>query len=218
MNIDLFLTHHGENGLISDNGFDEPVSGVILDAETNLLTLEFSQDAEPLHLNIPIEEEYKERLLFSSKMQIGVLEDGKVSDHTEVPILYLNDPYGSNFGDVRHMGRPSRSLIHFEQFMKRCSFAQAVHRDDFGDEGTAGSVLQGVNPKALEYAPQLLRRQALEAGPKIGGPEIVQGLDNAPRAPGAYGPKGPGGMGGGGGGRMVRRVIKKPPPDSSDQE
>ena len=208
MNIDLFLTSKSENGLILNERFDDPVTGVILDAETNLMTLEFARTGDTFHLNIPIEEDYKDQLLFSSRIQIGVLQDQKINDYAEVPLLYLNDPYGSAFGDMSHTGRPSQSLLQFEQFMKRCTFAQAIHRDDLGDEGSVGSVLKGVNPKALEYAPHLARQHALEHGARVQH-DIQFGA-----APGMA-PKGPGGMGGGNTGR---RIIRQAPPSRQDDE
>ncbi len=207
MNIDLFVTDHGESGLVIDRPLPEMPSGVILDAETNTMTLEFSETEETLHLNIPVEEEHKEKLLFSPRIQVAMMEDGLVADHSDVSLLYLNDPYGRQFGDMAHTGRGQRSILRFEQFMKRCTFAQAVHRADFGDEGSVGSVLKGVNPKSLQYSPQLSREMAMDAGPRIAA-QIEHTISHAP------GPKGPGGMGGSttSSGRR-RRMI--PPPGSA---
>lgn len=206
MNIDLFLSPHGESGLLCAGSFDKNPSGVIFDAQTRELTLEFEETGETLHLNIPVEDEHKDLLLFSHKIYVSNLEEGLISESLQVPMLYLNDPYGSSFADGSPMTKGVRSLIGFEQFMKRCSFAQAVHRDNLSDESTIGSVLQGINPKTLQYIPQLVRDRMLEAAPKVGpaGPEF-----SVPS------PDGP--MGGTSSTRR-RRVMKKTPPKDSEEK
>lgn len=162
MNIDLFLTPHNEAGLVCAGVLDQPMAGIILDAQTSEFTLEFA-NGETFHLNIPMEESYREKLLFSHRMFVGFLEDKMLSDSYEVPLLYLNDPYGSNFGQATPLSKAKRSIPAFEQFMKRCSFAQALHRDNLGDESTSRSVLQGVNPQKLDYTPSLARQRQMEA-------------------------------------------------------
>lgn len=162
MNIDLFLTQHNEAGLVCGGVFAHPVAGIILDAQTSEFTLEFS-NGETFHLNIPMEEAHREKLLFSHRMFVGLLENKMLADSYEVPLLYLNDPYGSDFGQSSSLSKPIRSIPAFEQFMKRCSFAQALHRDNLGDESTSRSVLQGVNPQKLDYTPALARQRQMEA-------------------------------------------------------
>jgi hypothetical protein len=162
MNIDLFLTPHNEAGLVCGGVFANSVAGIILDAQTSEFTLEFS-NGETFHLNIPMEEAHREKLLFSHRMFIGYLEDKMLADSYEVPLLYLNDPYGSDFGQTSALLKPIRSVPAFEQFMKRCSFAQALHRVNLGDETTSRSVLQGINPQKLDYTPALARQRQMEA-------------------------------------------------------
>ncbi|MEM6780545.1 MAG: hypothetical protein AAF569_01635 [Pseudomonadota bacterium] len=207
MNIDLFVTDHGEAGLIIDRAVKELPSGAILDAETNFMTLEFAQSTQTMHLNIPVEDDHKEKLLFSPHLHVAMMDDGMIADHRNIVLLYLNDPYGGEFGDMAHTGRPQRSLLRLEQFMKRCTFAQAVNRVDVGDEGTVGSVLQGVSPKSLQFAPQLAREVAMDATPRI---QQQLGISHAP------GPKGPGGVGG----STTRSIPQRPvqPPRRSDDD
>lgn len=191
MNIDLFLTRHGESGLLCDSPLGRGVAGVILDAQTLDITIEFSS-GDTLHLNIPVEDEHREMLLFSHRIFIGCLNGGLIADTTEVPMMYLNDPYGGSFGEASPMlSRPRKSLIGFEQFMKRAASAQPIHRDDLGDEGSAGCVLRGMNPNALQYVPQLLRQRLMEVSPRVPqGPGVVPSLG------------GPSGMGAGSGSAM----------------
>lgn len=209
MDIDLFLSPHGECGLLSNQGFETLPAGVIFDAETKEITIEFLED-DPFHLNIPIEESLQDSVLMSQQLYVAFLEDGQISDSIETPILFLNDPYGGDFDNNPGVKVSRRSLVAFEQFMKRCTFAQPVHRDNLQDEDTGRSILRGANPKQLQFAPQLLRQQALEMGPQ--GPAGVQ--LSGPRP---MGPRGPGGMGGGSGGSVVpnQRII---PPKKSDDD
>lgn len=166
VNIDLFLSPHGEAGLLCDRIPGPAIGGVIFDAQTLELTIEFAGGDDTFHLNIPVEADYRDMLLFAHKIYIGMLKDGLIGDTLLVPMLYLNDPYGSEFGQGSPLARTRRSLIGFEQFMKRCDAAQPVHRDDLGDENSAGCVLRGMDPRALEFVPQLVRQRMLETGPR----------------------------------------------------
>lgn len=216
LNIDLFLTKHGEGGLLCDRPFPHAPVGTILDAQTRELTLEFYGDVDTMHLNIPIEAEYLDMMLFSHRLYVGLLDEGKIAETVQVPMAYLHDPYGSDFRDETPLSRPRRSLIGFEQFMRRCVAAQPIHRDDLGDEGSAGSVLRGMDRNALQYVPQLVRQRMLEAAPKMGPSGMDAALSYG--APGAEGPKGPGGMGGGGGRPPMRRIIRKPQTGQDDKD
>lgn len=193
MNIDLFLAAHGESGLLCDRVPAAPVAGVIFDAQTLELTLEFAAAEEPLHLNIPVEDAYRDEMLFSHKIYIGMLKDGLIAETLLVPMLYLNDPYGSDFGQGSPIAKTRRSLIGFEQFMKRCINAQPVHREDLGDEDSIGCVLRGMDPHALEFVPQLVRQRMLETGPRapvlINAPGMHPGGNKAPQQGMALRPK-----------------------------
>ena len=118
-------------------------------------------------------------------------------DSFEVPLLYLNDPYGSEFGQNSPLAKAKRSVVAFEQFMKRCTFAQGLHRDDLGNEDDARSVLRGVDPHALKYAPALARQIQMNAIPK---------LENVPQMPGL----------GGGATRQARIIPHPKKEDDSD--
>ncbi len=165
MNIDLFFTGQSEAALVCAGSSPSPLAGIILDAQTRELTLEFT-DGSTTHLNIPMEETYKEKVLFAHRMFVGFLEGGLLTESLTVPLLYLNDPYGSQFGDQSPLSKPTRSVPAFEQFMKRATFAQAVHRDNLGDEQTARSVFMGADPHNLKYSPTLQRQLQLNVTAK----------------------------------------------------
>ena len=215
MDIDLFLTPHGECGLLCNDVFDDLPAGVIFDAETLELTVEFIEDA-PFHLNIHVEVELQEQILFAKKLYIGFLENGMIAETIEVPLLYLNDPYGEKFEGNKTLMKPSRSMVAFEQFMERSTAAQPIHREDLGDENASGSVLKGMNPKQLEFVPQLIRQRMLEIAPQgPSGPSIP-----APMGPMPTGPLGPGGAGTGASfrARPPKLPPKKPPKKSDDSD
>jgi hypothetical protein len=206
MNIDLLLSQAGHIGLVSDRAFASPVAGVMFDTGTGLMSLEFS-DADALDLNIPVEREFGERLEGMLDVYIGTIENGVITDSRRVPVVLLDDPFGgSNAGHFPV--RPARALNAFENFLKRCVAGQPLHRDDLGDEGSAGGVMGGMNPAVLQFSPQLARQRAMEAA-RHAAPTA------APSAPG-FGPKG---MGGGGGSGGVRRAppVRRPPAEDDGE-
>lgn len=197
MNIDLLMTGQAEAGLVSDSKYDKDVAGVMYDAETGIINLEFA-DADTLDLNIPLDQESGQALLSLSQVHIGAIEHGMIADSRQVPLVLINDPFGG--GNAGHFPvRPRKSVIAFENFMQRTVKGQPVHREDLGDESSTGSVMGGVNPAVLQFAPHLARQRTMEATPH---------LDHAPQAPG---------MGlGGGGGAAARRVTRQQPPPRDD--
>ena len=175
MNIDLFLTGHNEAALVCDAAFASLAIGIILDAQTQELTVEF-ESGDTFHLNVPMEATHREKLLFAHRMYMGYLEGGLLTESLEVPLLYLNDPYGSDFGQNAPLVKPKRAVLAFEQFMKRCNFAQALHRENLGDEDSARSVLRGIDPHALKYSPTLQRQLQMNAAPRVQNAPQMAGL------------------------------------------
>lgn len=182
MNIDLLLTQQNDAGLVSDREFESPVAGIMFDAETRQLTMEFA-DLDTYELNIPVEDDISEALLWATAIQVGVIANGQIQDNRQVPLMLLNDPDGMP-GKERPM-RPSNSVTAFENFLKACIAGQPIHRDDLGNEDASGSVMGGINRSVLEFAPHLARQRTLEASHDLNM--------SGPAAPGM-------GMGGGGGG------------------
>jgi hypothetical protein len=207
VNIDLLLTSQGEAGLVSDKSFGNSIAGVMYDAQTGQVTLEFG-DAEPLELNIHVEEECGSNLLHAHSIHVGVIDKGMIAESRQVPLVLQNDPFGGgNYGSFPV--RPRNSVTAFETFMQRTTAGQPVHRDDLGDEASASSILGGMSSAVLQFAPHLSRQRAMEAAPKMSGP--------APKAPGMAPP---GARMGGGGGPPPMRPQQRPqaPMDEGEEE
>ena len=214
MDIDLFLSPYGECGLLCNEEFQELPAGMIFDAETLELTFEFINDS-PFHLNITAEDILKDPILMARKLYVGFLRDGLIADTIEVPMLYLNDPYGGDFNANDKLSAPRQSMIAFEQFMKRCTTAQPIHRDDLGNEDSSGSVLNGMDPKQLEFVPQLIRQRLMEMTPQAPG---MAAAPQTPTAPGFSGMRGPGGMGGNTSAPRRQTPPRRPPPRDDDDQ
>ncbi len=189
MNIDLLITQDGDIGLVCDAAFESAVAGAMFDAETRQLTLEHA-NLDTFDLNIPIEDDIADALIWTHILQVGVIAHDQVQDNQQVPLMLLNDPHGMEQG--RPPMRPAKSVMAFERFLKACVAGQPVHRDDLGDEDIAGSVVGGLNRAVLQFAPHLARQRTLEASHDLNmsGP-------SGPSAPGM-------GLGGGGGGGGAR--------------
>ncbi len=212
MDIDLFTSGLGECGLLCTTELADLPAGVIFDAETMELTIEFLE-YDPLHLNIPVEESLASGILMAKHIYIAYLIDGHIQDTVMTPMMFLNDPYGGEFQGTGGLTQTTRSLMMFQEFMKRCNFAQAAHREKLDNEGTSGSILHGQSPKALQFAPQLLRQQQLEIG--LQGPSGPT-LGYAPPTPSGLTPMGPGGSRSG----TTQRQMppRKTPPKKSDDD
>lgn len=182
------MTAQGDAGLVCDEGFESPVAGVLFDAETRQITLEYvNLDTE--ELNIPVEDKAAEILLWATSVQVGVIAGGQIQDNRQVPLMLLNDPDGMPGRDLPV--KPTASVSAFELFLQACVTGQPLHRADLGNEDEAGSVMGGINRAVLQFAPHLARQRALEASHNLnmGGPA----------APGMN-------MGGGGGGARPLRA------------
>ena len=202
MNIDLLLTNQGDAGLVCDGEFESPVAGVLFDAEMRQLTLEHA-NMDTVELNIPVEDDMAEALLWATSVQVGVIAGGQIQDNRQVPLMLLNDPDGAP-GQERP-SRASNSVTAFERFLKAAVAGQPIHRDDLGDEKVSGSVVGGINRAVLDFAPHLARQRTLEATHdlKLNGP--------APSAPGM-------GMGGGGGAPLRHRSVPQQQPRRTDED
>tara|TARA_B100001989_G_C24549255_1_gene473156 strand:- start:2650 stop:3267 length:618 start_codon:yes stop_codon:yes gene_type:complete len=204
MDIDLLFTPRGESGLLASENFVKKVVGVILDTDSGHLSLEFV-DMDHLDLNIPVEEEFFERMDMSPHMQIGAVKEGNIAQAYQVPLMILNDPYRAKA--FSNMKPPKRPLEAFNYFIKSCVLGQPVHRDDAGDEDSLGCILGETQPSALAFAPHLARQHMFETANPTAAPSMPgMGLGGSS--------SGGGGSGGGYRGGIVQRQN---PEDGEDE-
>lgn len=162
MDIDLLITAEGDAGLVSDGAFAHPVAGAMFDVQAHTVTLELA-DMESMELNIPVGSDYVPALLYAMAIQVGVVENGRIEESWQVPLMMINDPEARP-GRERPVRRGS-SVTAFERFVKGAVAGQPVHRDDLGNEASADSVMAGMNKAVLQFAPHLARQRTLEAQP-----------------------------------------------------
>lgn len=63
------------------------------------------------------------------------------------------------------------SIRAFQLFIKNSIVAQAIHREDLGDESRSGSVTGGLSASTIALAPHLAKQQSME----LGGPTVQRG-------------------------------------------
>lgn len=161
MNIDLLITPQHQVGLIASENLVKKAIGVLFDHENATLSLEYA-DMDHLDLNIPVEAEFHGTLDANALIQIGAIKDGKIAQAYQVPLMFLNDPYRAEA--FEKIQAPPQPLQAFYYFVKNCVLGQPVHRDDAGDESTAGCILGDAAPSSLEFAQHLARRHGMELG------------------------------------------------------
>ena len=190
MDIDLLFTRQGEAGLICNENLVQKALGLVFDKKTGMLTLEFA-DMNYMDMNIPVESSFHETLDYCPQIHVGAVKNGHIAQAYQIPFMFLDDPYRAEA--LRNIQQRENPLAAFEHFVTNCVAGQPVHRDDLGNEDSMGCILGDASPSALQFAPHLARRHALEIAPKL--------------APGAV-PSGPG-LGSSGGASSAGRGSAK---------
>lgn len=159
MDIDLLVTPKGEAGLLSNENLVKKAIGVIFDTDNGILSLEFA-DMDHLDFNIPVEREFYDRLDDCPLIHIGSVQDGKIAQAYQIPLMFLNDPYRAEA--FQNTQEPPKPLAAFYYFVKNCVLGQPVHRADAGNEDSSGCILGDAAPSSLEFAKHLARRHGME--------------------------------------------------------
>ena len=198
MNIDLLFTQNGEAGLISSENLVKKASGILLDTKNGVMTLEYV-DSDYLELNIPVEADFFGMLDVCGRIHVGAVKNGNIAQAYQIPLMFLDDPYRGQ--DISQMMESKNPLHAFNVFVKKVISGQPVHRSDLGDEGAMGCILGDATPAALQFAPHLARRHAMELGARV---VPTHGLRyGGPATPGL------GSSGGGGGYYVPPSTTKK---------
>lgn len=165
MNIDLLVGKSGQSGLLCSKPLKGEPVGAIFDALMRDITIEYPHGANALTLNIQVEERFIKKLLTDHSLFIGCVQDDLYVDALEIPLVYLNDPYGMPMGS-RSAIKTHRNVSGFERFLRNSSFAQPIHRDDLSDESTLSGILGGEDVRSLKFSPALARQRDLEHMPQ----------------------------------------------------
>jgi|GEM_PF-1120724 len=157
MQIDLLGTPDGVVGLMGNHAFETPVSGVIFDVAERALTLEFGQSMETLRMNIPVGENFVEQLKTSPSIHIAAVERERMVQASQVLLMKVSvEDEDFYYGEVQ------TGVLHTQNWLAKAQYAQAIHRDNLGDESSVGGILHDVSPATLKYAPQLAQALAKE--------------------------------------------------------
>ncbi|MCK6417702.1 MAG: hypothetical protein L6Q57_02035 [Alphaproteobacteria bacterium] len=189
MNIDLLFTKDGEAGLITSENLVKKVAGAVMDIQTGLMSLEYA-DMDYLDLNISIDSAFFPMLELCGQIHLGAIKNGHIAQAYQIPLMFQDDPY--RLDAMRGVVQPRNPLQAFNSFVKRCTTGQPVHRDDLGNDEAMGCVLGDASPAALQFAPHLARRHAMEIAPRLAPSQAPPSL--------GLGTSG----GGSGGGRIIR--------------
>ena len=157
MQIDLIGTPDGVIGLMGNHSFETPVSGVIFDVAERSLTLEFGKSMETLRMNIPVGEDFVDHLKTSSSIHIAAVERERMVQASQVMLVKVSvEDEDFYYGEVQ------KGVLHTQNWLSKAQYAQAIHRDNLGDESSARGILYDVSPATLKYAPQLAQALAKE--------------------------------------------------------
>ena len=192
MQIDLLATPRGEIGLVANRNFDSDVSGVIFDVLERSLTLEFGASMDSLKLNVPVGDEFVDTLKHMSYLHVCAVERGRMMYAKQAPLMKV-----SVEDDDFIYGEMKRGIMHVQTWMRDAKFAQPVHRDNLGDEGSSGGVMRGLSRETLQVAPQLaqqlvnekalVQKQQLQNAPRMVPPSLGPGsqpnMGPGPRPP-----------------------------------
>ncbi|MEM9469969.1 MAG: hypothetical protein AAF988_07380 [Pseudomonadota bacterium] len=213
MNIDLFMTRNGLFGLMTTEDFKEIPAGVLYDAETSEITIEFPKE-DPFHCNINIDPSLSDGLIDCKKFYFGLIKNGQIDEAMRLPLLTLNDPYRDDvLKNMKAVDDTLRVVKEFGNFIKSSVFAQAVHRDDLSNEGDSRSILNGQKTAQLSFSPRMDRQKDMVVALGPQGPQAMPQATATVSAPEPGGPKGPGGIGG----SRVRPVRRQQPPPKDDE-
>ncbi|MDB2682824.1 hypothetical protein N9Z27_01060 [Alphaproteobacteria bacterium] len=173
MDIDLLFSGDGQAGLISSENLVKKLAGVVIDMQTGILMLEYT-DMDNEEMNIPVDQEFFATLDYCKQIHIGAIKDGHIAQAYQVPFMFQDNPYRlQELGTVEQHPKPLQA---FEYFVKSAVRGQPVHRDDLDNDESLGCVLGDSVPSSLQFAPHLARRHQMEIAPKGPAPGNVPGL------------------------------------------
>lgn len=160
MNVDLFFRNGGGICFLFDSPPEHSLHALVYDDRSHQFYLEFGMEAPNFLLNIPVHAEAGETLTDYSRAHIGLIENGAVKEALNMPVLHMAEHMVEQNNENVQGGRDVTGL---HDILHNCHFAQAVHREDIGDEEQANSILGEVQPNLVAFSPAMQRAMKSEA-------------------------------------------------------
>lgn len=99
MNIDLLISKNNDVGLVTTGKFDSTVTAVMLDHETQEISLEFGETMDSMPLNIPVAEDMMNYLNNRTSLFIIGTDKTHIHEAYRVPIMHLNNLKSRDVGE-----------------------------------------------------------------------------------------------------------------------
>lgn len=161
MNVDLFFRIGGGLCFLFDEPPEAALQALVYDDRNHQFYLEFGHEASNFLLNIPVHAEAAESLTEFVRAHVGLIDNGIIKEALNIPVLHMAEHMMSRNQKSTAGGRDVMGL---QDILSNCQFAQAVHRDDIGDEEQANSILGEVQPNLVAFSPGM--QSALRAEQK----------------------------------------------------
>ena len=171
MNVDLFFRNGGGLCFLFDVAPEYPVLALVYDDRAQPFYLEFGQQEPSFLLNIAVHADAAEHMHEFSRAHVGLIDKGTIKEALNIPVLHMAAEMAA-MNEANTGG--GRDVTGLHDILNNCHFAQAVHREDVGNEEQANSILGEVPPHLVAFSPAMA--QALKA-------ERVQRPDFEPSAP-----------------------------------
>jgi hypothetical protein len=159
MNVDLFFRNGGGVCFLFDSAPTHPLKALVYDERVHQFYLEFGHDAPSFLLNIPVNAEAAESLSHFARAHIGLIENSTIKEALNMPILHMAQHMSD--ANQRNVGG-GRDVSGLQDILHNCHFAQAVHREDFGNEESANSILGDAQPALVAFSPAMQKTLSAE--------------------------------------------------------
>lgn len=171
MNVDLFFRNGGGLCFLFDAAPEFPLQALVYDDRAQQFYLEFGPKASSFLLNIAVHGDAADYMHEFSRAHVGLIDKGTIKEALNMPVLHMAAEL-SAMNETNYGG--GRDVTGLHDILNNCHFAQAVHREDIGNEEQANSILGEVPPHLIAFSPAMA--QALKA-------ERVQRPSFEPSAP-----------------------------------
>lgn len=91
MNIDLLVSKNHDIGLVTTGKFESAVTAVMLDHETNEISLEFGETMNSMPLNIPVADDIMAYMNNRNSLFIIGTDKTHIHEAYRVPIMHINN-------------------------------------------------------------------------------------------------------------------------------